>query len=141
MEEYMRYTRAQLQDIAKNYSKVREVQINKPRDEKASINSLMSSLVAKGLNYREDKLSFHSSGRSEHTYDASELMGYLGGYLAAVEDHNWCLKKAQVTAIFEHFKSLGYESSDPTLKKKSKIRRLREAIFSKEKSDQYYANL
>jgi len=133
----MRYTRAQLMDITKGDTHVKQM-IAKGRDPKASMNSLMSSLVAKGLSYREDRLSFHSSGRSEHTYEAGELMAYLGGYLAGAQHHNMCLKKAHAQAIFNHFEILGYTPGSQK-NKRSKARFLREAIFGKAKSDEYYA--
>jgi hypothetical protein len=132
----MRYTRDQLLAVTQNHTEVKPF-IQNGRDPRSSINSLMSDLVAKGLSYREDKLSFHSRGRAEHTYDAQELMGYFGGYLAATEGHKLCLKRAQVLAIVSHFKELGYDSN-VSPKKKSKTRALREFIFGKKNSDSYY---
>lgn len=134
-----RYTRGQLDNIIQNNIIVKDILKSKGGNTQTAINCLMSDLVAKGLSFREDKLNVRSSGRAEHTYDGNELVGYLGGYLAGVEDHKMSLKKAIVLSITEHFKLLGYDSISKT-RKVSKTQILREFIFGKANSDKYYAS-
>lgn len=132
----MRYTRPQICSIVQNDARVLVANSGDETKNAAAMNCLLSGLVARGLKFMEECNSFHTKGRPEHTYSGWDLYKYLGGYLAAVENHKLNLRKSCALAITDHLKELGYEGNPESVVADERMRR--EMIFGKEASDAYY---
>lgn len=107
------------------------------------VNCLMSDLIAKGLDYTEEKMSFHSSGRPEHMYDAQKIADGLDAYLLETWSHKkMTLRKAVALSVVSHLDMMGYKAQrlEPLSKedkKLSKTEQLRVRIFGSKKAKEY----